>query len=308
MAHVLDRRNFHVTVYDSFIHDKAFKESFKLFPNVDIIEGDVRDFKLMSMAIKNSDAVVMLAALVGEKACDRAPKDAEDINLKAPMAFAEAAGLAGVKRFVFISTDSVYGAREGEHLNEESSKAPLSLYARLKSEAEDQLLAMRKDSKAKQPLTILRLPTIFGLSLRMRFDLVANLLLLNAVMKKKATIHSGEQWRPFLHTFDVAHAVMAFLKAPAAKVDGQIFNVGANNLNTKFKDLGGIISNLVPDAEIEYTSNPPDLRDYFVNFDKIEKVLGYKPKTTLFEGLSALHSHLSGGHIEDPYGQRWRNS
>ena len=296
-----------VTALDRLIHGNGPRDALAGLPEVDLIEGDVRDGDLVSHAVKGRQAVIMLAALVGEKACDLSPTDTWSVNYKAPLAMFEAAKRAGVEKFVFTSTDSCYGAREGEKLDEESVLRPLTLYARLKAEAEAQLLDRAKASKAPK-LTVLRLATVYGLSPRIRFDLAANLLVREAVLKKKASIYSGEQWRPMVHVSDVALAFRMALEAEAEKVSGEVFNVGSDEQNIQFKELGALISEIAPGAEIEIVPADPDLRDYFVKFGKIESVLGFKAKRSLKDGLREMKEAIESGFPADPYDRAWRNT
>ena len=306
-ARELGRAGWRVTVLDRLIHGQEPKEALSGLPDVDLIEGDVRDPELVSHAVRGCQAVIMLAALVGEKACDLAPSEAWEVNYRAPLSVFEAAKRAGVERMIFVSTDSCYGAREGEKLDEDSPLAPLTLYARLKADVEAQLLAKSRGS-LEPALTILRLATVYGLSPRTRFDLAANLLVREAVLKRRAVIFSGEQWRPMVHVSDVALAFRVTLSAKVSDVAGQVFNVGSDDQNIQFKELGALIAELAPEAEIVTVPADPDLRDYFVKFGKIQKVLGYKARISLKEGLSELKEAIADGFPPDPYARVWRNT
>ena len=154
----------------------------------------------------------------------------------------------------------------------------------------------------------MRLATVYGLSPRIRFDLAANLLVREAALGGRAVIYSGEQWRPMVHVADVAKAFAMTLAAPLSAVSGQILNVGSDDQNIQFKELGRLMAELMPEAAIETVPADPDLRDYFVRFGKIEKVLGYRVDWTLKEGLRELRDAVRGGFPPDPYGRAWRNT
>jgi nucleoside-diphosphate-sugar epimerase len=296
-----------VTVVDRLIHGPEAKIALAGVPSVELLEGDVRDPELVSHAVRGRRAVIMLAALVGEKACDLSPSETWEVNYRAPLAVWEASRRAGAGRFLFASTDSCYGAREGEILDEDSPLAPLTLYARLKARIEADLLE-RAASGGPPALTILRLATVYGLSPRVRFDLAANLLVREAALKGRCAIFSGDQWRPMVHVSDVAGAFLAALEAPAGLVSGQVLNVGSNAQNIQFKELAAMIRRLVPSADVEIVPADPDLRDYHVNFDKIARLLGFKARVSLPEGLAELKAALEGGFPPDPWARAWRNT
>lgn len=302
----LSSQGWHVTVLDSFIHGRDLHSALSVVPGVEIIEGDIRDLDVVSKALKNKEALVILAALVGEKACDISPHETFDVNYLAPIKLLKQASVQGVSRIIFTSTDSCYGAREGEKLDEESSLAPLSTYAKLKAQVEEEFL--QQSRHLPQIITILRLATVYGLSERIRFDLAVNLLVREAVLKKRAVIFSGLQWRPLVAVSDVARAFGLVLEAKAELVRSQVFNVGSNRQNVTFNTIGEILKNLVPEASIETVAADPDLRDYFVKFDKIASVLGFEALTEIPDGMRAVKEALENGFPADPYARQWSNT
>ncbi|MDR1165497.1 MAG: NAD(P)-dependent oxidoreductase [Deltaproteobacteria bacterium] len=289
-----------VLAVDSLIHGPQDLEALRAYPGFSFIEGDLRDLTLMNKIARESEAIVLLAALVGEPACARDPDETVAVNYLAPLAILESALYHGrVSRFLFASTDSCYGQRPGEKLDEEAPLRPLSLYASLKASFEKELL-LRARGRFLSP-TVLRLATVFGLSQRTRFDLAVNLLAREATLREKAKIFSGEQWRPLVHARDAALAFALALDAPLKKVRGEIFNVGADAQNVQFKALGEIIQKAVPRSRIEFVPGAPDLRDYFVSFQKIREVLGFKPQVSIPEGIAEIREALLKGLIPDPY-------
>ncbi|MDR2141532.1 MAG: NAD(P)-dependent oxidoreductase [Deltaproteobacteria bacterium] len=285
-----------VTILDSLLH--GLPPALTSL-NVNFLEGDIRDISLTHRALQGFDEVVDLAALVGEPACDASPAEANQVNYLAAANLAAAAETAGVQRFILASTDSCYGARENEKLTELSPLAPLSLYARTKAWAEAAILS-RPPRPDFQP-TVLRMATIYGLADRTRFDLAVNLLTREATLKKRIKIFSGEQWRPLVHVADAARAFVLALDAPPALVSGQIFNVGSNEQNVQFKDLGALIAKVIPETVVETIPEPPDLRDYWVDFDKIRLILRFQPKYSLKAGILELRKAIIEGQIPDPY-------
>jgi nucleoside-diphosphate-sugar epimerase len=298
---------FAVAALDSFIHGSVPYPQLTGNDLFLLMRADMNSPPLMGLAsVMGFDHVVVLGGLVGEAACDADPPLALLTNHLSPLLLLDACLYhEKVKRFVFVSTDSCYGQRPGELLTEESELRPLTLYASLKALTEEKVLARTQGEQMAG--TIVRFATAYGLSPRMRFDLALNVLTRGAVLKKKAKIHSGEQWRPFIHVRDAAEAIHLVLTLPIEKVRGQIINAGSNEQNIQFSELGKIIGECVPDAKIKTVPGDPDLRDYHVSFDKI-KALGFTPKHTIKDGVAEIRDALRAGKIREPFSQMWRNS
>jgi nucleoside-diphosphate-sugar epimerase len=189
----------------------------------------------------------------------------------------------GVRRFVFASSCSVYGATD-EFVDEHSQTRPVSLYAETKVDSEKALLEARSEHLHS---TILRFATVFGHSPRPRFDLVVNLLVAKAHKEGRITIFNGRQWRPFIHVEDVARGIIAALDAPLEAISGQIFNVGDSRLNYTLTEIGETIRAFFPDARIE-SSDTNDRRNYRVSFEKIRGKLGFECTMTLEDGVREM--------------------
>lgn len=295
-----------VTVFDNLSFGRAAVDPVIADRNYRLIISDMRDIQAVTEAVKDHEAVILLAALVGEPACDRNPSQTVAINYLATLNVMNAAIYYGIKRFIFTSTDSCYGAQENVFLTEDAPLKPISLYAELKARVEEEFLNLpRPDSF--HPV-ILRLATLYGLAPRMRFDLVINLLAREAIVGQGAKIFSGEQWRPLVHVSDAARAFVLALEAPAELVSGRIFNVGSNEQNVQFKDLAKILLQVIPEAKIETVPQPPDLRDYHVCFDKISTVLNFSPELKPADGIEEIKQALLSGRLPDPYDSKYRNS
>jgi len=295
-----------VTVFDNLRFGRTAVDPLEKNPAYKLIVGDIRDISAVSSAIKGQEAVLLLAALVGEAACDKDPDETVAINYLATMNVAKCAAYYGIRRFIFTSTDSCYGAQENVFLTEDSPLAPISLYAELKAKVEEELFSQNFPTDFKP--TILRLATLYGLAPRMRFDLVINLLTREALVGSGAKIFSGEQWRPLVHVRDAAKAFALALTAAEENVAGRVFNVGSNGQNIQFKDLAGLIFGILPEARIETIPQPPDLRDYHVCFDRISHDLGFNPDYTVAQGIVEIKEALLDGSLGDPYSQLYRNS
>ena len=232
---------------------------------------DVRD--LGQHDLEGFDAVVHLAALSNDPLGALAPELTLEINCNATVRLARAARDAGVQRFVFASSCSMYGAAGTEEaLTEEASLAPLTAYAESKVRAEKALLLLADESFSP---VFMRNATAFGASPRLRLDIVLNNLVGWALTTGKVRILSdGTPWRPLVHVQDIAAATVAMLEAPREVVHGQAFNVGSNRDNYRVSELAQIVRGVVDDCEIEYAGNgDPDPRSYRVDFGKLERAL-----------------------------------
>lgn len=285
-----------VTAFDCLLFGEHGIEALKSKVGFSLFRGDMRCLNDVSTVLQDGvDAVVLLAALVGEKACDADPRITADTNYIGAKLVAEACKYYGVSRMIFASTDSAYGIQEGE-MFEDSPVNPISLYARLKMQIESELLSLRTDFFHP---TVLRMATIYGYSPRMRFDLVINILSLHAWASGRIKVFGGEQWRPLVHVEDAARAYVMALEADVEEVAGEVFNVGSNDQNHQIGTLGQIVAEVFPGLEIETIPQTPDLRDYRVNFDKIRRVLGYEVQWQIHAGIAGIRDALEQGLITD---------
>jgi nucleoside-diphosphate-sugar epimerase len=272
-------------------------------PRLKVIQADFRQIDQVVEAVRDVDAVIHLGAIVGDPACAVDEDLTIEINLMATRMIAEIAKGSGVSRFIFASTCSVYGASD-QMLDERSALNPVSLYARSKIASEKVLLKMASERFA--PI-ILRFGTIYGLSGRTRFDLVVNLLSAKAVVDRQITVFGGEQWRPFLHVDDAALALLQVLEAHLALVRNQVFNVGSNEQNFTIKEIAGIVHSQAPEAEVVMMDGDHDPRNYWVNFHKIEKTLGFIPKWTVQQGVEQVIEAIKTGKVTDYTDARYSN-
>jgi nucleoside-diphosphate-sugar epimerase len=272
-------------------------------PNLEVLRADFRQIDRIVEAIRGVDAVIHLGGLVGDPACAVDEALTIDINLTATRFIAEVARGEGIQRFIFASTCSVYGSGD-DILDEQSELRPLSLYARTKLASEKVLLSMAGDDFAP---VILRFGTIYGLSGRTRFDLVVNLLTAKAITDGRITVFGGDQWRPFVHVRDAARAVFTALQAPLGQVQSEIFNVGSDKQNLTISQVGKIISDLVPTAQLVSMGSDTDLRNYRVSFAKIRSVLGFEPEWTIDRGVRQVQEALTTGIVQNYADARYSN-
>jgi nucleoside-diphosphate-sugar epimerase len=253
------------------------------------------------------DAVVHLAAIVGDPACARQPDLARAVNLEASLALLQASQEFGVGRFVFASTCSNYGKMpnpEG-YVDEGSELRPVSLYAETKVAVECALLDLARSGGICT--TPLRFATVFGVSPRMRFDLTVNEFTLELLTKRRLVVFGEQFWRPYVHVRDAARAIEMVLGAPEQKVGGQVFNVGATDQNYQKQQLVEMIMPYAPGAAVEYVHRDEDPRDYRVSFAKISGELDFSITRTVQDGIDEVARLVRDAGISDFSDPRYRN-
>ncbi|MDQ6868935.1 MAG: NAD-dependent epimerase/dehydratase family protein [Pseudomonadota bacterium] len=262
-------------------------------PNLTIVRDDFRHIEVLTRAMTDVGSVIHLGGLVGDPACAFDADLTVDVNVTATKLIGEIAKAAGVRRFIFASSCSVYGACD-KIVTEESRFNPLSLYARTKVASEVVLDALNSPDFG---VTRLRFATIHGVSGRTRFDLVVNLLCAKAVRDGLITVFGADQIRPFAHVEDVATAIMMTLQAPLDLVAGEAFNVGSDAQNYTLGDVAKLINKQVPDSKIVSDDTFVDKRSYHVSFKKFHTRLGFWPAWTLERGIAQVVASLRSNEI-----------
>jgi len=254
------------------------------------------------------DAVVHLAAIVGDPACAREPEIAKKTNWDASVRLLDFCVKRGVERFVFASTCSNYGKMPdpGGYVNETSPLAPVSLYAELKVKFENLMLNDMKERSGFCP-TSLRFSTVYGMSPRMRFDLTVNEFTKELALGRELLVFGEQFWRPYCHVKDFSRAIMTILRAPREKVAYNVFNVGETEENYTKKMIVDELLKYFPDAKITHMQKDDDPRDYRVNFDKIKRELGFAASKKLPMGIEEVKNIVQWGVIRDPDDQRYYN-
>jgi nucleoside-diphosphate-sugar epimerase len=273
-------------VFDALLYEESFRKS------VNFVCGDVRDLNALLPHFKWADAVVWLAALVGDPACALNPEVSVEINHESVRMLAE--NFDG--RIVFLSTCSVYGAQD-TILDETSPLNPLSVYAVTKLDAERNL--------AEKNSIIFRLGTLFGvgdLFSRIRLDLVVNTLTVRAHRCGMIKVFGGDQFRPLLHVRDAARAIVQSLETS---------HTGVYNLhrqNVRIIDLAYQVRNHFPDLLIEQTEMPfQDTRNYRVSNEKAQSILGFKALSSIDDGIEEIKELLETGRLKDVDNPRYTN-
>lgn len=296
VEHILKhKRSAHVIVLDSFLYDETSLDFIKDHPRLKIVKGDIASITDLVKVIKGVDVVIALAAIVGDPACALNKDQTIVTNYHTTTLLVDLCNYYKVKRLIFASSCSVYGA--SELISNEGSKLnPLSLYAITRVMSEQ---AIMKNAGDKLEWTILRFSTVFGWSYRMRFDLVVNFLTARAFYEKEVDIIGGDQWRPLIHVADVARAISNATFAPKQNVNGEIFNIGGNKQNYQIKSLMKPIQKYIPDVKINAKAiDPQDHRNYRVSFDKAQELLHFTPKISLKNGVAEIVKNLKKAELD----------
>jgi nucleoside-diphosphate-sugar epimerase len=304
MTPMLLREGHSVVGWDSdWFVKSAFSDDLAQVPH---LKKDIRDAQLEDL--QGFDAVVHLAGLSNDPLGDLNPSLTFQINHLASVRLADLAKQAGAKRFLFSSSCSTYGAAGADELlTEEGLFRPVTAYGRSKVLAEQDILKLA--SSDFSPI-FLRNATAYGVSPRLRFDLVLNNLVAWAFATKRIYIKSdGTPWRPIVHLEDICQAFIVALRAPTSLVHCQAFNVGSTAENYQIRDLAEIVKEIVPECRIEYAKDGgPDARCYRVDFAKIARVLpDYKPQWNARKGALELYEGIRSRELrlEDFEGPRY---
>jgi nucleoside-diphosphate-sugar epimerase len=249
------------------------------------INKDLRD--VLPSDLEGCEAVVHLAELSNDPLGQNSPRVTHEINHRGSVRLAEAARSAGISRFVYTSSCSVYGAGTGEFLDETAPPNPQTAYAECKVLVERDLGAM---AGADFCPVFLRNATAYGASPRMRFDIVLNDLTAMAhTIRRIAMTSDGSPWRPVVHVQDICEAIYRSLLAPEHAIKGKIFNVGQNSENYRVRELAQIVATEFPGCELSVGASGGDNRSYRVSFDKIQRELpGFECRYTARDGAREL--------------------
>ena len=306
VGHVLTPRllgeGYNVTVYDTLYFGCRLPND----PKLRVIQGDIRDTEKLAAAFEGQDAVLHLACISNDASFELDENLSKTINYDCFKSMVAAAKKAGVKRFVYCSSSSVYGVSNSPNVTEEHPLLPLTLYNKFKGMCEPELFEQMSDDFT---CVVMRPATVCGYSPRTRLDLSVNILTNHAVNKGKITVFGGTQMRPNLHVEDMVDAYSMMLKAPHEKIQGEVFNIGFQNHS--IADIARIVKKVVEEempelGEIEIVTTPSnDNRSYHVNSDKVGRVLGFKPKRTIEDAARditrAFRNHLLPESFDDDW-------
>lgn len=269
--------------------------------NLKLVQEDIRTCSPSIFSGKSG--VIDLAGISNDPSCELDPDLTKSVNIDGAFRLITLAKNAGVTRYVFASSCSVYGNATSSRLIESDTPSPTSLYAKAKVTVENYLIDSGKTSN-KFETVALRLATVFGVSPRMRFDLAVNAMTKNAVRQNIINVNGGEQWRPFIHVVDAARGFIRALEASSKDVSNQIFNLGTNENNTSISNLALRIQQKIPSARILVNPENSDIRNYNVDFSKAASVLNFRGLKTVEFGIDEVSLFLSAC-VGKPEDRRW---
>ena len=286
--------NHQVTALDRFFFGEDVLAPYQNRPGFTLVRQDTRD--ITADQLKGIDVICDLAALSNDPCGDLDPALTCSVNLEARANLAAMGKRAGVKRYILASSCSVYGHGLQTELTEDGPTSPLTVYAKCNLDAERRALEL---AGPNYTVTALRSATVFGLSRRMRFDLVINLMTLHAVRNGRIFVMGGGmQWRPLVHIRDLARAYCRLLEVSNDTICGEVFNVGIQNYQAL--NLAYIVREALPfPLQVEVTPDDADKRTYSVSFRKLNEVLGFKPTITPAEGAREIYEALKNGSVTD---------
>ena len=309
-CHVVEellKSNYLVTVIDRLSFDANSLNSVKDHKNLTIIKEDLRNLTNLEAHLNNAEAVVHLAALVGEAACKISETDTISINYDATIKLCDLARKNKVKKFIFMSTASSYGVQDtSEIANEETKLNPVSLYAKTKIDCENDLLKKFSDDIE---ITIFRPSTVYGHSSRMRFDLILNHLVLDAFLKKEIKVFGPEMVRPLMWVGEPARVYKKVIESQDSKFRSQIFNMGYDKENYKKIDIAKLVqSKFFPNINMDIIDKDKDLRSYRLDFSKMKKFFNLEPGSDLLNATKIIIDNINSKKYGDLESKKYYNT
>ncbi|MBD2677414.1 MULTISPECIES: NAD(P)-dependent oxidoreductase [Nostoc] len=281
-----------VKVLDLYLYGKDVLADVKDNPNLEEIQGDIRDRQLLEKIMPGCDAVIHLACISNDPSFELDPDLGRSINYDAFFDLVDVAKDSGVKRFIYASSSSVYGIKETENVTEDLPLMPLTDYSRYKALCEEVLLSKREPGFVT---LILRPASICGYSPRQRLDLIVNIFTNQAINNGKITVFGGENKRPSLHIEDMTQVYLNSLQWPDEAIDGKIFNVGYENYTVT--EIAEMTREVVGDSVEIVTTPTNDTRSYHISSDKIKQELGFVPSHTVQDAIEDLTSAFKANQL-----------
>ena len=291
LADKLSYDNHTVSVYDLFIYGEDVFENNK----INKIKGDIRNTNLLKNHLKNIDIVIHLACISNDPSFELNPTLGKEINLDAFEPLVRESKNAGVKRFIYASSSSVYGIKEEKNVNENMSLEPLTDYSKFKAKCED-ILFNYMDSNFES--VVIRPATVCGYSKRLRLDLVVNIFANIGYHTRKVKVFGGEQLRPNIHIDDMIRAYELLIMSETNKVNGKIFNAGWENKSVlQIAEEARFI--LGEDISLEVIPTD-DNRSYHISSEKIKRELNFSTKFTISDAIKDLKNVFESNKLNDP--------
>lgn len=295
------RRGYQVRVLDLYLYGERVLESVRSHPALEEVKGDVRDRELVRSVARDCDAVIHLACISNDPSVELDPALSQSVNYESFGPVVKICKEAGVRRFVFASSGSVYGVSDAPEVTEDHPLVPVSLYNKYKAMCEPVLLS--EQSAGFVPV-IVRPATICGSSPRQRLDLTVNILTNHAVNAGRITVFGGSQMRPNLHIRDMADLYLLLLEAADEIVAGEVYNAGHQNYTVArtAEIVREVVARQMPEkGEIPVVTTPSDdIRSYHLCSEKIQRELGFVPRRTIEDGARDLVDAFRAGLLPNP--------
>ncbi len=284
-----------VRVLDLFLYGNHVLDRVAGNPNLEVVQGDLRDATLVRKSVADCDAVIHLACISNDPSFELDPELGKSINYDTFRPLVESAKAAGVTRFIFASSSSVYGVKEEERVDETLPLDPLTDYSKYKAICEQELLEYQTDEFTT---VIVRPATVCGYSPRLRLDLTVNILTNHAHTNGRIRVFGGSQYRPNIHIEDITDLYIDLLSRPTDEVAGKIWNAGYENHSVD--QIADIVRDVVGDQQVEIAHEPTDdLRSYRICSDKIRGEIGFTAKHSIADAVRDLVEAFAAGKIPD---------
>lgn len=298
-----------VRVLDLYIYGRDVFDGIRPSSQLVEIEGDIRDREIVEEAVEGCDAVIHLACISNDPSADLDPDLTKSINLDCFPAMVDACNDAGVERFIFASSSSVYGISDDPNVTETHQRVPITDYNKYKAMCED---ILEKRAAKSLAYTIIRPATVCGYSPRLRLDLSVNILTAHAIENKVINVFGGSQYRPTIHIQDITDCYLQLLAEPVSKVAGKVFNTGYQNM--QMTEIAELVKETVvsfggfgEDIAIQ-TTPTDDIRSYRINCARIESELGFTPRYTIPDAVKELCGQFEAGNVPEALSSsRYRN-
>lgn len=283
-----------VTVLDLYLYGDDIFAPYRSDPNLTEVKGDMRDPAVVSRALKGCNAVIHLACISNDPSFELNPDLGKSINFDCFRPLVKASKAAGVTRFIYASSSSVYGVKKEAQVTEELSLEPLTDYSKFKAMCEK---VLEEEREPGFTTLTLRPATVCGYGPRQRLDVIVNILTNHAINAGRIKVFGGSQLRPNLHIEDMTDLYLLTLQLPAEQIDGGIYNAGYENHS--LMDIADIVRSVVGKVDVDVLPTD-DLRSYQVSSTKIQRELGFTPKHTIEHAVQGLKSAIETGKLVDP--------
>lgn len=288
----LIEQGYAVNVLDLFMYGEDVLDSVKDNENLKLFKGDIRDIELVKKSLIGVDTVIHLACISNDPSFELNPGLGKEINLDAFRPIVEASQEAGITRFIYASSSSVYGVKSEPNVTEEVELEPLTDYSKYKADCEKILAEYQSDNFTT---VTIRPATVCGYSPRQRLDVIVNILTNHAFTNQKIKVFGGEQLRPNIHIEDMTDLYVQLVDEDKEKIAGEVFNAGYDNF--KVSEIAEVVKNVMGENIAVEKVPTDDIRSYHIASQKIEKIIGFKAKRGIKDAVADLKQAFEEGKL-----------